>query len=77
MHETPQYLTPDGFRRSSKNPYRKKLEEAKLVDSPAVQRKKQLLAARARALQKKQPQFELSDKAAALIAQALKGLLKK
>lgn len=81
MYETPQYLTPGGYKRLPKNPYKKKLEElqAKLVDGPAVLQKKKLLTTQARAMgmQKKKPQLELSDEAAKLIAQALKGMLKK
>lgn len=77
MYETPQYLTPGGYKRLPKNPYRKKLEElqAKLVDDPA--QKKKLLIGRVPGAKKKRPQLELSDEAAKLIAQALKGLLKK
>jgi len=77
MYETPQYLTPGGFKRLPKNPYRKKLEElqAKLVDDPA--QKKKLLTGRVLGTIKKRPQLELSDEAAKLIALALKGLLQK
>lgn len=79
MYETPQYLTPGGYKRLAKNPYRKKLDEmqAKLVDDPAVAKKKKLLGSRLLGTQNKRQQFELSDKAAMLIAQALKGMLKK
>jgi hypothetical protein len=79
MYETPQYLTPDGYRRLPKNPYRKKAQEleAKLVDDPAIAQKKKVLAGRIPGAQKKRPQLELSDEAAKLIAQALKGMLKK
>jgi hypothetical protein len=77
MYETPQYLTPGGYKRLPKNPYKKKLEElqAKLIDDPA--QKKKLPTGLVLGKIKKRPQLELSDAAAKLIAQALKGMLKK
>jgi len=79
MYETPQYLTPGGFRRSAKNPYRKKLEEIKEQSGRKTgpHREGLLLPALPLPARKKPAQFELSDKAAAIIAQALKGMLKK
>jgi len=79
MYETPQYLTPDGYRRMARNPYRKKLEESydKPVDGPGALKKKKLLTAGTAQKHAKRRQLELSDKAALLIAQALKEMLKK
>jgi hypothetical protein len=82
MFEKPQYLTPGGYKRLSQNPYKKQLQALNdaPVKSPTTSlQKKPPIAQRQRLLEprKKQPQFELSDKAAMLIAQALKGMLKK
>jgi hypothetical protein len=78
MYETPQYLTPGGFRRLPKNPFKKKLEDIKESTGRNSDqlRKNVLLPARPAALRKRSKPLELSDKAAALIAQALKGMLK-
>lgn len=65
MFEKPQYLTPDGFRRSSKNPLKRK--NVKKVVS-----KKKLLSARNLP---KNIQKGISPEAAKLIAQAIKGML--
>ena len=65
MFEKPQYLTPDGFRRSSKNPLKKK--RVKKVVS-----KKKLLSTRNLP---KSVQKGISPEAAKLIAQAIKGML--
>ena len=82
MFEKPQYLTPGGYKRLSQNPYKKQLQalnETPVKSPTASLQKKPPIVQRQRLLEprKKQPQFELSDKAAMLIAQALKGMLKK
>jgi len=79
MFESPQYLTPGGFKRLSNNPFRKKSQELEAQENAgkSLPLKRKLLIAKPGAVQKKRPQFELSDKAAMLIAQAIKGMLKK
>ncbi len=65
MFEKPQYITPDGYRRSSKNPFKKQ----KVTKAPA---KKKLLSARRLP---KNVQKGISPDAAKLIARAIKGML--
>ena len=65
MFEKPQYLTPDGYRRSSKNPLKKKR-----VKKAAA--KKKLLSTKHLP---KNVQKGISPEAAKLIAQAIKGML--
>lgn len=70
MYEKPQYLTPDGYRRSSSNPLNsKKLALKASLDNIEAQRK--LLLAR-KTINKKPG---ISDEAAKLIAEALKSML--
>jgi len=65
MFEKPQYLTPDGYRRSAKNPFKKKNVKKAIA-------KKKLLSARNLT---KNTQKGISPEAAKLIAQAIKGML--
>ncbi len=69
MYEKPQYLTPDGFRRSEKNPLKKTVKKALPQKSGARGDALSL-----RALQKN-PQKGISKEAAQLIAKAIKGML--
>ncbi|MBD3420924.1 MAG: hypothetical protein GF398_12460 [Chitinivibrionales bacterium] len=69
MYENPQYLTPDGYRRSKKNPLRTK-QEKKLAE------KKLAVKKRAVSSSSIHPKSRLSDEAAAKIAAALKIMLK-
>jgi hypothetical protein len=74
MYEKPQYLTPDGYRRSPKNPFSgKDLSSAQTALQLLRDKKRELLARRMAASQPKQA---LSDEAARLIAQAISGMLK-
>jgi predicted DNA-binding transcriptional regulator YafY len=74
MYEKPQYLTPDGYRRSPKNPF---TEKDKSAAANALQllreRKRELLAA---STAKTRPKLALSEEAAKLIAQAISGMLR-
>ncbi len=70
MYEKPQYLTPDGYRRSSKNPYkRKSVKKAPLKKGPIANK---ILT---RKHFQHQAQRGISKEAAKLIAQAIKGML--
>ena len=73
MYEKPQYLTPEGYRRRSKNPYKKKILKKA---SPA---KKRISPNKFLSLKEfnKNAQRGISDEAAKLIAQAIKGLLRE
>ncbi len=74
MYEKPQYLTPDGYRRSSKNPYKRKSTKK---NSPIPGRgpsHDNILSAKHF---QRNAQRGISKEAAKLIAQALKGMLKK
>ena len=70
MYEKPQYLTPDGFKRLSKNPY-SSLSAAQRLE---LLKKKNRVAPLQQSLQKGGGAV-MSDKAAALIAKAIKGML--
>jgi hypothetical protein len=65
MFEKPQYLTPDGYRRSAKNPLKKNSVKKAIA-------KKKLLSAKKLT---KNVQRGISPEAAKLIAQAIKGML--
>jgi hypothetical protein len=67
MFEKPQYFTPDGFKRSKKNPYGTKASEAEA---------KELIAKRA-ALKKQRDGRGISEEAAKVLAAAIKGMLRK
>ena len=78
MYETPQYLTPNGFKRQSTNPYKKLVDKLPLakqtIDLHAVKAEtKRLLTTRPA----KKKEFELSDEAAKFFASAIKGMLKQ
>ena len=70
MYEKPQYFTPDGFKRLSKNPY------AGLNASQRLEllKKKRRAAILQRSMEKKDGAV-ISDKAAACIAKVLKEML--
>ena len=74
MYEKPQFLTPDGYRRRSKNPYKRKVTKK---NSPALGRG----PSHDKILSSKQfqrnAQRGVSKEAAKLIAQALRGMLKE
>jgi hypothetical protein len=70
MYEKPQYLTPDGFRRLSKNPY-SSLNEAQRRE---LLKKKKRISSLQQPM-KKEGGVVISDKAAALIAKAISGML--
>jgi hypothetical protein len=70
MYEKPQYLTPDGFKRLSKNPY-SNLNAGQRLE---LLKKKNSSAPIQQSL-KKGGGVVISDKAAALIAKAIKGML--
>jgi hypothetical protein len=70
MYEKPQYLTPDGLKRLSKNPY-SSLSSAQRLELLKKKRRDIVLAQSI----KKEGGIVISDKAAALIAKALKGML--
>ena len=74
MYEKPQYFTPEGFKRSSKNPLRKKKLKKKvsLNNSNSI-RKKQL--EKFAGLQSSQK--GISKESAKLIAKAIRGMLKE
>ena len=77
MYEKPQYLTPNGYRRKSKNPYKKKSVK-KLVRRASSEKNslpsKKMLSAKQF---QRNAQRGISEEAAKLIAQAIKGMLKK
>jgi hypothetical protein len=77
MYEKPQYITPDGYRRSSKNPYKKKVVKKAVRKTPAgknSQLSRKMLSVKQF---QKDAQRGISKEAAKLIAQALKGMLKE
>jgi len=77
MYEKPQYLTPEGYRRSSKNPFKKKVVKKAAGKAPAghnSQLTRKMLSARQF---QRDAQRGISKEAAKLIAQALKGMLKE
>jgi hypothetical protein len=72
MYEKPQYLTPDGFRRYSKNPLRKKkLKNDNFLKKSSSSKKKHL-----EKFYGLQSQKGISKESAKLIAQAIRGMLK-
>lgn len=71
MYEKPQYLTPDGYRRKSKNPYKKKVIKKVPATKKALSHQKILSTKHFQ----NQGQKGISKEAAKLIAQAIKGLL--
>jgi hypothetical protein len=74
MYEKPQYLTPDGFRRTSKNPFAgRDVSSAQTALQLLRDKKKEMLARRVAGAR---PKMTLSDEAARLIAQAISGMLK-
>ena len=71
MFEKPQYLTPDGYKRKSKNPNKKRiLKKIPLGKNGASQNN--ILSAKNF---QKNAQRGISKEAAKLIAQAIKGML--
>lgn len=73
MFEKPQYLTPGGYRRKSKNPNKKKiLKKVSIAKNRASQNK--ILSAKQF---QKNAQRGISEEAAKLIAQAIKGMLRE
>jgi hypothetical protein len=70
MYEKPQYFTPDGFKRLSKNPYSEMSELRRLK----LLKKKWRFALMQRSLKKKYG-ATISDEAAACLAHVLKGML--
>ncbi|MFP4163997.1 MAG: hypothetical protein ACLFQB_09470 [Chitinispirillaceae bacterium] len=83
MYERPQYLTPNGFKRLPLNPFRKEFPKTeKKNDSPKKQVEDTSSPAtlsqfivQQRKPRKPEPTKQISDKAAKLIAQALKDML--
>jgi len=71
MYEKPQYFTPDGFKRLSKNPYKDPELQRQLV---VMAKRKAVLSADGKTL-RKTPGVTISDEAAKLIAGVLKGML--
>ncbi len=65
MFEKPQYMTPEGFKRLAKNPYSDRLIAKRLL----------MLKKKRSGLLDKKGGGAVSDDAAKLIAEALKGLL--
>lgn len=97
MYEKPQYFTPDGYRRASKNPFKSGIPFKEAVQRLAekdqslqtgkndlIDNKNKSLSIKphvANFLKLKQDvhikkQSQISDKAAKLIAEAIRGLLK-
>ncbi len=72
MYERPQFLTPDGYRRKRRNPSTDPLSRAEMI---AAEKKRRFEAAKNTALAKK-GQRQISDKAAKLIAEALRTMLR-
>jgi len=69
MYEKPQYLTPDGYRRSEKNPIKKTVKKAVTAKNASPG---EILSIRK--LQKSSERG-ISKEAAQLIAKAIKGML--
>lgn len=92
MYEKPLYPTPDGYRRSKKNPYKKdclKNEVINLLAQKAILQKasastdqqstvndSKQLPGKAAILPYKKKKVQISEKAAQLIAQAIKTMLR-
>ena len=73
MYEKPQYLTPDGYKRLPKNPFGEKNISKSISPRPDLQKE-----AEQRALLKKKIQSRKIDpKAAKLIAEAIKTMLRQ
>ena len=79
MYEKPQYLTPDGFRRSSKNPLKADASFNPNTALTLIRKKKMALLAKKNAYTAagsgKKP--VLSEEAAKAIAAAISGMLRK
>lgn len=71
MYEKPQYLTREGYRRTSKNPHKKKLTK-KLLSMKKTPSSKSILPVD---YFKSQSRRGISKEAAKLIAHAIKGML--
>lgn len=85
MYEKPLYPTPDGYKRSQNNPYRKKclreeVEELKRQirkqDEPTPAGLQPNTPQKSAALNSARRKVQLSEKAAQLIASAIKTLLR-
>ncbi len=82
MYEKPLYPTPDGYRRSSKNPYKNQCLRKEVEDLRALKARLNKEDSSLNEPNKKsssQPQkkrVQISDKAAKLIALAIKSMLR-
>jgi hypothetical protein len=74
MYEKPQYLTPDGYKRSSKNPLKKGTSGQSLYQE--LTQKKMELAKKQGIVRSGTDKKGLSNEAAKIIALAIKGMLK-
>jgi hypothetical protein len=72
MYERPQYMTPDGYRRKRANP---SVESKQTPPGEIQQRRLRFFAARKKVVARGASR-EISDKAARLIAEALRAMLK-
>ncbi len=71
MYEKPQYLTPDGYKRKTKNPNKKKTVKKTLTTKKGLPADTILTPGKI----KNQAQKGISKEAAKLIAEAIKGML--
>lgn len=69
MYEKPQYLTPDGYRRSEKNPMKKTMKKAAPIRNASSGNTLSIRKVH------KNPERGISKEAAQLIARAIKGML--
>ncbi|MBD3343703.1 MAG: hypothetical protein GF401_01420 [Chitinivibrionales bacterium] len=67
MYEKPQYLTPGGYKRMSKNPYKK--------DEQNSQANKKALPSKNLPVQNRRPKRTIDEKTAKLIAEAIKTMM--
>lgn len=79
MYEKPQYLTPDGFRRKSKNPFKTGENLNPNTALTLIRKKKMELLAKKSAFSTagSGTKLALSEEAAKAIAAAISGMLKK
>jgi hypothetical protein len=81
MYEKPQYLTSKGFKRASassgNDTAKGTARGGSTAEKRALQEKKKKLLARRRALLKSRKPGQISDKAARLIAEAIKSMLRE
>ncbi|MBN1129796.1 MAG: hypothetical protein JXA71_12455 [Chitinispirillaceae bacterium] len=77
MYENPQYLTPDGYRRMSKNPVKPVARDPNTALALIRKKKSDLLPKRSFSESPSGKKPVLSEEAAKAIAAAISGMLRK